>query len=73
MTPNSREPKRVRVVGADWRKFLISWSMEIPLDQPAGVSEPPWILPGNNSAPVRRHPIPRMWLSPSPRTRSQTP
>ena len=34
---------------------------------PAGVSEPPWILPGKSSIPVNRQPIPRMWLSPSPR------
>ena len=47
--------------------------MEMPLAQPAGVSEPPWMLPGNSSVPVSRQPMPRMWASPSPRTRSQTP
>ena len=52
---------------------LISWSIESPLAQPAGVSEPPWMLPGNSSMPVSRQPMPRMWLSPSPRTLSQTP
>ncbi len=45
----------------------------MPLAQPAGVSEPPWMLPGNSSTPVSRQPMPRMWLSPSPRTLSQTP
>ena len=73
MTPNSSEPKRVRVAGSACRKFLISWSMEMPLDQPAGVSEPPWMLPGKSSVPVSRQPMPRMWLSPSPRIWSQMP
>ena len=40
--------------------------MEMPLAQPAGVSEPPWMLPGNNSMPVSRQLMPRMWRSPSP-------
>ena len=52
---------------------MISWSIECPLAQPAGVSEPPWMLPGKSSIPVSRQPMPRMWLSPSPRTLSQTP
>ena len=73
ITPNSSEPKRVRVSSPLCRKFLISWSIESPLAQPAGVSEPPWMLPGNSSTPVSRQPMPRMWLSPSPRTLSQTP
>ncbi len=72
-TPNSSEPKRVRVAGFFCRWFLISWSMEMPLAQPAGVCEPPWMLPGYSSTPVSRQPMPRMWLSPSPRTLSQTP
>ena len=55
------------------RKFLISWSIEMPLAQPAACREPPWMLPGNSSMPVSRQPMPRMWLSPSPRTLSQTP
>ena len=38
ITPNSSEPKRVRVAGFVCRKFLISWSIEMPLAQPAGVS-----------------------------------
>src|SRR5271165_3174529 len=45
----------------------------MPRAQPAGVSLPPWTLPGNSSVPVSRQPMPRMWASPSPRTRSQTP
>src|SRR5437660_7996703 len=73
MTPNSSEPNRVRVVGLAWNWFLISWSIDRPLAQPAGVCEPPWMLPGNSSVPVKRQPMPRMWLSPSPRTLSQTP
>ena len=73
MTPNSSEPKRVRVAGSACRRPLISWSMESPLAQPAGVSEPPWMLPGNSSMPVSRQPMPRMWPSPSPRMRSLTP
>jgi len=40
-TPNSSEPKRVRVASFACRKRLISWSIECPLAQPAGVSEPP--------------------------------
>ena len=68
MTPNSSEPKRVRVLGSLCRKFLISWSIERPLAQPAGVIEPPWMLPGNSSMPVSRQPMPRMWVSPSPRS-----
>src|SRR5262245_61804631 len=72
-TPNSREPKRVRVAGSLCRKPLISWSIDSPLAHPAGVSEPPWTLPGKSSTPVRRQPMPRMWASPSPRTLSQTP
>ena len=35
------EPNRVRVSSLLWKKFLISWSIEIPLAHPAGVSEPP--------------------------------
>src|SRR3954453_2260592 len=31
------------------------------------------MLPGKSSTPVSRQPIPRMWLSPSPRTLSQSP
>ena len=74
ITPNSSEPNRVRVAASVWRKFLISWSIEMPLG-PAGRAcrEPPWMLPGNSSMPVSRQPMPRMWLSPSPRTLSQTP
>ena len=72
-TPNSKVPNRVRVSGDFCRKSLISWSTECPVDHPAGVSEPPWMLPGNSSMPVSKQPIPRMWASPSPRTLSQTP
>ena len=35
------EPNRVRVGGSCCRWFLISWSIDRPLAQPAGVSEPP--------------------------------
>ena len=31
------------------------------------------MLPGNSSVPVSRQPMPRMWLSPSPRILSHTP
>ena len=31
------------------------------------------MFPGKSSTPVSRQPIPRMWLSPSPRTLSQSP
>ena len=31
------------------------------------------MLPGYSSTPVSRQPMPRMWLSPSPRTLSHTP
>jgi hypothetical protein len=72
MTPNSSDPNRVRVAGSFCRKFLISWSTEMPLDQPAGAFEPPWMLPGNSSVPVSRQPIPRMCPSPSPRIRSDS-
>src|SRR5688572_11705819 len=47
--------------------------MEMPLAQPAGVSEPPWMLPGNSSMPVSRQLMPRMWPSPSPRTLLEMP
>src|ERR1043166_9709863 len=47
--------------------------MEMPLAQPAGVSEPPWILPRNNSMPVSRQLMPRIWLSPSPFTLLERP
>ena len=31
------------------------------------------MLPGKSSIPVNKQPMPRMWLSPSPRSLSQTP
>ena len=73
MTPNSSDPNRVRVAASFCRKVLISWSMLCPLAQPAGVCDPPWMLPGKSSVPVNRQPMPRMWLSPSPAMRSDTP
>src|SRR5262245_58773378 len=65
MTPNSIEPKRVRVAASRCRWFLISWSIEMPRAQPAGVSLPPWTLPGNSSTPVSRQPMPRPRASPA--------
>jgi len=49
-----REPKRVRVSGLDWRKFLISWSMEMLLAQPAGLPPPPMMLPLSSSSQVEQ-------------------
>ncbi len=72
-TPNSSEPKRVFVSGRLWRKFLISWSIEMLLAQPAGLPPPPMMLPGSSSSPVSRQLMPRMWLSPSPRTLLEMP
>ena len=74
ITPNSSEPNRVRVAGLALQEVL-----DLLVDRdaagPAGRAcrEPPWMLPGNSSMPVSRQPMPRMWLSPSPRTLSQTP
>ena len=64
----------MRVSARLWRKLRISWSMEMPPAQPAGIDlPPPWMLPGRSSVPVSRQLIPRIWPSPSPRTRLEMP
>ncbi len=68
MTPNSSDPNRVFVAASCCSLARSSWSMLSPEHHPAGVSDPPWMLPGNSSMPVSMHPMPRMCPSPSPRT-----
>ena len=46
ITPNSSDPNAVSVAGFACRWSLIRWSTEMPLLHPAGVSLPPWMLPG---------------------------
>ena len=59
--PEARARRRVLLQEAP----LISWSIEMPLDQPGpAVSEPALNVAGKQPTPVSRQPMPRMWASP---------
>ena len=57
----------------DKMEVVVPEDHDSPLAQPAGVSLPPWMLPGRSSVPVSRQLMPRMCPSPSPRTRLEMP